>query len=85
MKKQVKFLAVLSTAAMMAAVTPGLLSSIPGSDHTALAASKAGWTEEDGELRYRDSDGYYLTDTWKKKTMTGITWMKTALLPAPPW
>ncbi|MCI8866000.1 MAG: cell wall-binding protein [Lachnospiraceae bacterium] len=67
MKKQTKFLAVLSTAAVMAAVTPGLFASIPGLSHTTLAASKAGWTEEDGELRYRDSDGYYLTDTWKKK------------------
>lgn len=33
---------------------------------TAFAAS-AGWVEEDGSLRYKDSDGYYLTDSWKKK------------------
>lgn len=67
MKKQVKFLAVLSTAAMMAAVTPGFFAAIPGTSITPLAASKAGWTDDNGEMRYLDSDGYYLTDTWKKK------------------
>ena len=67
MKKEFKFLAVLSTAAVMTAVTPSFVSTFPGLVPTALAASKAGWVEEDGELRYRDSDGYYLTDSWKKK------------------
>lgn len=67
MKKEFKFLAVLSTAAVMTAVTPSFVSTFPGLAPTALAASKAGWVEEDGELRYRDSDGYYLTDSWKKK------------------
>lgn len=67
MKKQIQFLAVLSTAAVMTAVTPGFFSLIPGSSQIAFAASKAGWTEADGELRYLDSDGYPLTDTWKKK------------------
>lgn len=67
MKKTFKLLAVLSAAAVMTAVTPELASAIPGFSTDAYAASKAGWTEEDGELRYRDSDGYYLTDSWKKK------------------
>lgn len=66
MKKQFKFLAVLSTAAVMTAVTPDLAMAIPGFVQTAFAAT-VGWTEEDGELRYKDGDGYYLTDSWKKK------------------
>ena len=24
------------------------------------------WLNEDGELRYKDSGGYYLTDSWKE-------------------
>lgn len=67
MKKQVQFLAVLSTAAVMTAVAPGVFNAIPGFTQTAFAASKAGWIEEDGDLRYLDSDGYPITDTWKKK------------------
>lgn len=67
MKKTFKLMAVLSAAAVMTAVTPELFSTFPGLSTTAFAASKAGWLEENGELRYRDSDGYYLTDTWKKK------------------
>ena len=67
MKKPFKLLAVLSAAAVMTAVTPDLASAIPGLSANAFAATKAGWTEEDGELRYKDSDGYYLTDSWKKK------------------
>jgi len=67
MKKQIKYLAVLSTAAMMAAVTPELAVNFPGLASEAFAAAKAGWTEEDGELRYMDGDGYFLTDTWKKR------------------
>ncbi len=66
MKKQVQFLAVLSTAAVMTAVTPGFAAKIPGFVQTAFAAS-SGWVEEDGEPRYLDRDGYYLTDTWKKR------------------
>ncbi|MCI8961086.1 MAG: cell wall-binding protein [Lachnospiraceae bacterium] len=66
MKKNVKTLAVLSTAALMAAVTPYLAGSFPALAPQALAASKAGWTGEGEERRYMDSDGYYLTDTWKK-------------------
>jgi glucan-binding YG repeat protein len=65
MRKNVKFLTVLSTAAVMTAVTPGM-AAIPSFIPTVFAAS-TGWVEEDGELRYKDSDGYYLTDTWKKR------------------
>lgn len=66
MNKHYKLLAVLSTAAAMSAATPALALSIPGSVSTVLAAT-AGWVNEDGELRYKDSEGYYLTDSWKKK------------------
>ena len=64
MRKECKILAVLSTAAVMTAVTPSVF--VPGLVQTAFAAA-AGWVEEDGSLRYKDSDGYYLTDSWKKK------------------
>lgn len=67
MRKSLKLVTVLSSAAVMAALTPELFSTMPGLTATAFAASKAGWVEESGELRYQDSDGYYLTDTWKKK------------------
>ncbi len=67
MKKQVSFLAVLSAAAVMTAVTPELFATMPGIAQSAFAASKAGWVEEDGSLRYLDGDGYPLTDEWKKK------------------
>lgn len=67
MNKHFKLMAVLSTAAVMTAVTPDFAASVPGFAQTAFAAVKAGWVEEDGELRYRDSDGYYLTDSWKKR------------------
>lgn len=61
MKNTTKIMAVLSAATVMSAVTPSLLNG----PATALAAS-AGWVEEDGSFRYYDSDGYYVTDTWKK-------------------
>ncbi len=67
MKKQIQFLAVLSAAAVMTAVTPEIFTVIPGFAQTAFAASKAGWVEKDGDLCYLDGDGYPLTDTWKKK------------------
>lgn len=67
MKKNFKLLAVLSSAAVMTAVTPDLAVKLPYLAQTAFAADTIGWVEEDDELRYRDSDGYYLTDTWKKK------------------
>ena len=66
MKKQLKVMAVLSTAAFVAAVTPEITVSIPGSVSQVWAA-RGGWAEEDGNLRYLDGDGYYLTDSWKKK------------------
>ena len=56
MNKHYKLLAVLSTAAAMSAATPALALSIPGSVSTVLAAT-AGWLNEDGELRYKDSEG----------------------------
>ena len=59
MNKHYKLLAVLSTAAAMSAATPALALPIPGSVSTVLAAT-AGWLTEDGELRYRDSEGYLL-------------------------
>ncbi len=62
MKNTTKVMAVLSAAAVMSAVTPSLLNG----PATAFAAS-AGWVEEDGSFRYYDSDGYYVTDAWKKR------------------
>ncbi|MGN0159642.1 MAG: N-acetylmuramoyl-L-alanine amidase family protein [Brotaphodocola sp.] len=66
MKKHIQVFTVLSAAALMCAAAPVYSAGIPGFVNTAYAA-KAGWVEEDGELRYKDSDGYYLTDSWKKK------------------
>ncbi len=66
MKKHFKLVAVLSAAGVMTVVTPYFAASIPGSSFVAQAATK-GWVEEDGQSRYLDSDGYYLTDSWKKK------------------
>ena len=51
MKKQTKVLAVLSTAMLMAAVTPAFL---PTTASTAFAKS-VGWTEENGNWYYYDS------------------------------
>ncbi len=67
MRKQIKLLAVVSTATVMSAVTPYTGSFIPGLVQNAFAASATGWIVEEGELRYFDRDGYYLTDTWKKR------------------
>ena len=61
MKKQTKVLAVLSTAMMMAAVTPAVFPGV-----STVYAKTAGWTQEDGQWRYYDSYGDYVTDTWKK-------------------
>lgn len=58
MKKQTRFLAVLSAAAFMALTAPIGTGS-------ALAASY-GWTEEDGFMVYYDEDGYLTTDSWRK-------------------
>lgn len=64
MKKQIKFMAVLSTAAFMTAVTPNL------TDLTGLAdnvyAQTIGWVQEDGNWYYTDEEGYTVTDAWKK-------------------
>lgn len=54
MKKQIKFLAVLSTAVLTAAL------SFPA------YAKNAGWAQENGNWYYYDSYGEPLTDTWKK-------------------
>lgn len=64
MNKTVATMAVLSTAAVMAAVTPSLFPQAPSAR---VLAATAGWVEENGDWRYLDSDGYYLTDSWKKK------------------
>ena len=61
MKKQIKVLAVLSTAMFMAAVTPNFI----GTASTAYAKT-VGWTEENGNWYYYDSYGEAITDTWKK-------------------
>ena len=62
MKKQTRFLAVLSAAACMAMI-PG----VSGQDgiRSAYAASY-GWVEEDGSFVYYDEDGYRTTDSWRK-------------------
>ena len=54
MKKQIKFLAVLSTAVLTAAL------SFPA------YAKNVGWAQENGNWYYYDSYGEPLTDTWKK-------------------
>lgn len=59
MKKQTKWMAVLSAAVVMTAATP--LFAAPA------MAQTTGWVEENGSFRYYDSDGYFLTDSWKKQ------------------
>lgn len=66
MKKHNKVFTVLSAAALMCVAAPATCRQLPGFALITFAA-KAGWVEEDGTLRYKDSDGYYLTDSWKKK------------------
>ncbi len=60
MKKQIKWTAALSTAAIMTALTPSFM--VP-----AMAQTTTGWVEENGTWMFYDTDGYYLTDTWKKQ------------------
>ena len=59
MKKQTKFVAVTSAAALLAV----------GASMTSFAAS--GWVEEDGTWYYYDNDGSKVTDDWKK---SGDNW-----------
>ena len=64
MKKKIAMLAVLSTAAAMSAVTPSFFTA----DRTSVVmAASAGWGEEADRGRYVDSDGDYVTDSWKKR------------------
>ena len=55
MRKQTKLVAVLSAASLLAI----------GASMTSFAATK-GWTEENGEWVYLDSDGERVTQEWKK-------------------
>ncbi len=59
MKKQIKWTAALSTAALMTALTPSL--SAPA------MAQATGWVQENGIWMFYDEDGYSVTDTWKKQ------------------
>ena len=60
MKKQIKWTAALSTAAIMTALIPGVC--VP-----AMAAETTGWIQADGTWMFYDSDGYALTDSWQKQ------------------
>jgi len=62
MKKQIKWTAALSTAAIMAVLTPVV--SAPA------MAQSAGWMQENGTWMFYDEDGYAVTDTWKKQDGT---------------
>ena len=68
MKKQIKVLAVLSTAMFMAAVTPNFI----GTASTAYAKT-VGWTEENGNWYYYDSYGEAITDTWIQTEFAPLT------------
>lgn len=61
MRKETKFLAVLSTAALLTVFAP----KITGAP-AAVFAQASGWTQENEGWAYYDSDGYKETDTWKK-------------------
>lgn len=54
MKKQMKFVAALSAAALLTF----------GAAMTSMAAT--GWNQEDGTWVYYDSEGYRITDSWRK-------------------
>lgn len=68
MRNQLKFMAVLSAAAIMAAAAPTSTYLT-----TAFAADRPveGWIEDEGVWYFYDEDGYEVTDTWKK---TNDTW-----------
>lgn len=59
MKKQIKLTAALSTAAFLSALAPAF-------SFQALAQN-AGWIQENNNWKFYDSDGYQLTDSWKKQ------------------
>lgn len=59
MKKQIKWTAVLSTAAFMTALAPSF--------QAPVMAQPTGWTEDNGIWMFYDEDGYSVTDTWKKQ------------------
>ncbi len=59
MKKQIKWTAVLSTAAFMTVLTP--MVSAP------VMAQTTGWVEQDGVWMFYDTDGFAITDSWKKQ------------------
>ena len=61
MKKQTRYLAVMSAAAFMT-IVPALTGHI----QTALAAD-CGWTEENGSMVFYDEDGDLVTDSWRKE------------------
>lgn len=58
MKKQIKWTAALSTAAIMTALTPSFSSPV--------MAQPSGWIQESDTWMFYDEDGYAITDTWKK-------------------
>lgn len=58
MKTSMKLTAVLSTAAFIGAMAPAL--TLPA------MAQTTGWVQEQDNWKFYDSDGYQLTDTWKK-------------------
>ncbi|MFR4440519.1 MAG: cell wall-binding protein [Hungatella sp.] len=60
MKKQMKWMSVVSAAMFLSAAAPVFAAP--------ALAQNSGWVEEDGGFRFYDSDGYYLTDSWKKQS-----------------
>ena len=59
MRKHRKLAAVLSTTAVLTAFAPLFT--------TPVLAQSAGWVQENENWSYYDSDGYKLTDSWKKQ------------------
>lgn len=60
MKKQMKWMSVVSAAMFLSVAAPAFAAP--------ALAQNSGWVEEDGGFRFYDSDGYYLTDSWKKQS-----------------
>ena len=71
MKKQTKLLAVLSTAALAAAL------SFPA------YAKNAGWAQENGNWYYYDSYGEPLPTPGRSLVTTGTIWILTESVPLP--